>query len=111
MNAMKSVLDEPTVEKGAEVRPGRAGACCGSDAQEVAKLIEKGVNDVEAAVSTKLEDGRIAAERLLKRGRYAVEDSVSETAHTIKRHPVRSLAIAFAAGAALGLLVPRSVRK
>lgn len=70
-----------------------------------------GLENVKTAVSEKLEDGKIAAERLLKRGRYAVEDCMSETAHEIKHHPVSSLAIAFVAGAALGFLVPRSVKK
>lgn len=53
----------------------------------------------------------MAAERLIKRGRYAVEDYSSETAHKIKQYPFRSVAIVFAAGAALGLLVPRCFRK
>lgn len=108
---MNSVLDEPKVEGRAEVGAGCAATCYGHDAEEVAKRIEKGVNDAKAAVSAKLEDGKIAAERLLKRGRYAVEDSVSETAHNVKRHPFGSLAIAFAAGAALGFFVPRSAKK
>ena len=103
---MKSLVDESKVESGAEVR----AVCCGHDAQEGAKRIEKGVNDAKAAVSVKLEDGKIAAERLLKRGRYAVEDGITESVHKIKRHPVGSLAIAFATGAALGFLVPRSAK-
>ncbi|MGD1093959.1 MAG: hypothetical protein ABSB35_18480 [Bryobacteraceae bacterium] len=106
---MKSVLDEPKVEPETEVRA--KCTCGGLDAEEVSKRIEKGMNDVKAAVSEKLEDGKIAAERLLKRGRYAVEDCMTETEHQIKHHPVSSIAIAFAAGAALGLLVPRPVKK
>jgi ElaB/YqjD/DUF883 family membrane-anchored ribosome-binding protein len=100
MNAMKSVLDESDVDRGVERRV--EGAC-----------FEKGINDAKAAVSEKLDDGKIAAERLLKRGRYAFEDSVEETAHNIKRHPFGSVALAFAAGAALGLLMlaPHSAKK
>ncbi len=108
---MNSVLDESKVERGAEVRGGCAATCCGRDTEEAAKRIEKGVNDAKAAVSEKMDDAKIAAERLLKRGRYAVEDGIGETAHMIKCHPVSSLAIAFAAGAALGLLVPRFAKK
>ena len=107
---MKGVLDESKAER-TEARSGCAGTCCGRDAAEVAKRFEKGVKDAKAAVSAKLEDGKVAAERLLKRGRYAVEDGISETAHRVKRHPFGSLAIAFAAGAALALLVPRTARK
>jgi len=106
---MKSVFDEPKVERESEVRA--KCMCGGRYCKEVAKRIEKGMNDVKAAVSEKLEDGKIAAERLLKRGRYAVEDCISETAHEIKHHPVSSIAIALAAGAALGLPVPRPVKK
>ena len=105
---MPEVLDETTDASSTEIR---GGSCFGSDAKKVAKQFEKGVNDAKAAVAEKLEDGKVAAERLLKRGRYAVEDCITETAHIIKRHPVTSIAIAFGAGAALGLLIPRPTRK
>jgi ElaB/YqjD/DUF883 family membrane-anchored ribosome-binding protein len=108
---MNTVLDESKVERGAEVRAESAATCCGHDVQKIGKRIEEAVNDAQAAVSATLDDGRIAAERLLKRGRYAVEDGIGETAHMIKRHPVSSFAIAFAAGAALGLLAPRFGKK
>ena len=108
---MKSVLDEAKVERGTEARAGCAATCCGQDAEGVAKRIEKGLNDAKAAVSEKLEVGKITAERLLKRGRYRVEDGIVEAAHNIKRHPFGSIAIAFAAGAALAFLVPRSTKK
>jgi ElaB/YqjD/DUF883 family membrane-anchored ribosome-binding protein len=104
-------LDETADASAAETRAGHGATYCGYDAKQVAKQFEKGVSDAKAAVVEKLEDGKVAAERLLKRGRYAVEDCMTETAHTIKRHPVTSIAIAFAAGAALGLLVPRPTRK
>ena len=69
------------------------------------------MNDAKAAVSETLDDGVTAARRLLKRSRYTVEDGLEEAAHNIKRHPFSSLAIGFAAGAALGLLVPRFGKK
>src|SRR5579859_3710680 len=108
---MKSVLDESKVEGGAGAQASCAATWCGYDAQEVEKRIEKGVNDAKAAVSAKLEDGKIAAERLLKRGRYAVEECISETARKVKRHPFGSLAIVFAAGTILGYLAPHSAKK
>ena len=58
----ESVLDESKVESGTEVRAGCAATCYGHDGQEVAKRIEKGMNDAQAAVTAKLEDGKIAAE-------------------------------------------------
>jgi ElaB/YqjD/DUF883 family membrane-anchored ribosome-binding protein len=110
-DAMNNFLDESRVARAVEVRTGCAGTCCGRDAQEVVKRIEKGVNDAKAAVAEKLEDGKIAAKRLLKRGRYGVEDCIEKTSHDIKRHPFGFVGIAFAAGAALGFLVPRATKK
>jgi hypothetical protein len=89
---MTNVLEESKAESAPEIRAD-VEVCCGHEMQEMAKRIEKGVNDAKAAVSAKLDYGRIAARRLLKRGRYAVEDGISETAHKIKRYPVSSLAI------------------
>jgi ElaB/YqjD/DUF883 family membrane-anchored ribosome-binding protein len=66
---------------------------------------------VKEAASETLADCKIVAERLLKHGRYAVEDGIEEAVHQIKRNPVRSLAIAFAAGAVLGFLAPRLGRR
>lgn len=108
---MKSVWAESKVEKGADARSGCAATCCGHDMQEDVKRMEKEVDKAKAAISAKLEDGKIAAERLLKRGRYAVEDGIEQTAHDIKRHPFRSVAIGLAAGAVLGFLVPRIAKK
>jgi ElaB/YqjD/DUF883 family membrane-anchored ribosome-binding protein len=107
---MNGVLEESKFESGSKVRAAGAGAC-GYNAREVAKRIEKGVNHAKAVVTEKLEDGKIAAGRLLKRGRFAVEDGIEETAHSIKHHPFSSLAIAFAAGATLAFLVPRLGKK
>lgn len=107
---MTSVTNESKVEQATKVRGACAANCCGCNA-EVAKRIEKGVNGAKAAIYVTLEDGKISAERLLKRARYAVEEGIDESAHQIKRHPVGFLAAAFAAGAALGLLKPRFAKK
>ena len=94
---MGTVLTESKIEKTARL---------GADVKKAAKRVEKGLNGWKASVSANLEDGKIAAERLLKRGRYALEDGIEETAHQIKRNPLGSVAVAFAAGAALAFLVP-----
>jgi ElaB/YqjD/DUF883 family membrane-anchored ribosome-binding protein len=85
--------------------------CVGRDFKETARRVEKGVQDAKAAISEKLDDSLTAARRSLKRSRYAVEDRLDDATYTIKRHPIRSLAIGVAAGAALGLLIPRFGRK
>lgn len=100
---MDTFKTEPNTERSTEA-PG--GACLGTNLKEATKRFEKGLNDSTTAASEKLKKGRIAAERLLKHGRYAVEDGIADTTHQIKRHPLGSLAIAFAAGAALGFLIP-----
>ncbi len=108
---MKNVLDESKVEGGTEARNGCACTCCAHDTAELGKRLERAVDDAKDAVNAKLEDGKIAAERLLKRGRYAVEDRLEEAAHNIKSNPFGSLAIAFAAGAALAFIAPRVAKK
>ena len=40
-----------------------------------------------------------------------MEDGLSELTHTIKRNPISFLGIAFAAGAAVGLLISLSANK
>ena len=111
---MKSAVEEPRAERPPSVCAGACGRCAtclGKEVKEAARRVEKGVNDAKAAVSETLDDGVTAARRLLKRSRYTVEDGLEEAAHNIKRHPFSSLAIGFAAGAALGLLVPRFGKK
>jgi ElaB/YqjD/DUF883 family membrane-anchored ribosome-binding protein len=111
---MKSALEEPRTARAPSACAGACGVCAtclGKEVKEAAQRVEKGVNDVKAAVSERLDDGVAAARRSLKRSRYAVEDGLEEAGHNIKQHPFSSLAIGFAAGAALGLLVPRFGKK
>ena len=60
---------------------------------------------VSNAVTDALEDTRRETRRALKRGYNAAEDLVDETAYRVKHHPLRSVAIAFGAGAVLGVIV------
>ncbi len=111
---MKSAVEEPRAERAPSACAGACGTCATcirKEVKEAAQRVEKGVNDAKAAVSEKLDDGVASARRLLKRSRYTVEDRLEEAAHNIKQHPFSSLAIGFAAGAALGFLVPRFGRK
>ena len=111
---MRSSVEDPRAERASSACNGACGICAtclGKEVKEATRRVEKGVNDAKAAVSEKLGDGVTAARRLLKRSRYTVEDGLEEAAHNIKQHPFSSLAIGFAAGAALGLLVPRFGKK
>jgi ElaB/YqjD/DUF883 family membrane-anchored ribosome-binding protein len=58
----------------------------------------------KAKLSQTVEDGVYKAKRLAKRGRYAAEDLVDETAHRIKRDPLRSIAVTFGIAFGLGAL-------
>ena len=107
---MKTAVEEPRAER-VHVYSGAGAATCRKEIQEAAERVEKGVNHAKAVVAETLDDGAAAARRLLKRGRYAVEDGLEEAAHAIKQHPFRTLAMGFAAGAVLGLILPRFGRK
>ena len=84
---MAAILVEEEVERKPE------GVCAGGRAK--------------AAFFDKVEDGRIAAERFVKRGRYVFEDGLEEAAHKVKREPFKFVAMAFAAGAFFGFVMPR----
>lgn len=79
--------------------------CFGAEVKELTDQVEKAVYRAKGAVSGKMEDGRIAVERLLEHSRYAVEDGVETAVRQVKRNPVSSVLVAFAAGAIVGLLV------
>ena len=97
---METALAESTVETGAECPCSCPCVSCG-----------KAFSDAKAAVSAKLEDGKIAATRFVRHARYVAEDGVEEAAHAVKRNPLKFLFIAFSVGAALGFLLPRPSRR
>ena len=70
------------------------------------RVAEVGVDALltKAKLSQTVEDGVYKAKRLAKRGRYAAEDLVDETAHRIKRDPLRSIAVTFGIAFGLGAL-------
>lgn len=84
---------------------------CPQGVEEAMKQVEKSFHASKMVVSEALEDSKMAANRLVKQGRYAVEDCMAETAHMVKRNPMGAIAVAFAAGAIIGLLMPRMARK
>ncbi len=77
----------------------------------MAGRIEKGFNHAKSTAFEEIETGKLAAGRILKRGRHAIEDGVEEAVHGIKRHRAGSIAFALAAGAALGFLALLLVNK
>ncbi len=106
---MAAILVEPDVERKPE--GACASACMATEVKAAAERIEKQVNKAKAEFVNKVEDSKIAAERFVKRGRYAMEDGFEEAVHKVKREPFKYLAIAFAAGAFIGFLMPRFGRR
>lgn len=106
---MATVTAEPGVESTTKVR----AACAGidRDVKEAAMRVEKAFQDAKTTVEAKLEDARMQAERLGKRGRYAVEDGIMEATHRIQQHPFNSVALAFAAGSFCGFLGWHLIRR
>ena len=51
-----------------------------------------------------IEDGKLKAQRLMKRGRIRAEDYVDETTYYIKHHPWQSVGVALGLGAGAGVL-------
>lgn len=94
-----------------KIQQGLDALCAGKDftqgVKDMTDRVEKGISRLKAVI----DDNRASAEKLLKRGRYAVEDGVEETARAIKRNPFGFMAIAFVAGAAIGMLAPRIGRR
>ena len=74
-------------------------------AKEKVQLLAKSIDRAKAAVSDTIEDGKMAAGRLLKRGRYSVEDTVEQRVHDIRRKPLWAVAVAFTSGIVVGFLV------
>ncbi len=104
---MKTVIEEP-VRNGSPAPQANRTCRQDEDEAEIARGIERAINEAEEAISDKFEEVKTSAERLLKHGRYAAEDGLSELTHQIKKHPIGFLGIAFAAGAVFSLILSHS---
>ena len=70
------------------------------------RLVEVGgeAERLKTAASHAVEDAVTEAKRLAKRTRYAAEDLMEDAAHSVKRDPLRSVALGFAVGLSVGAL-------
>ena len=103
----KEVLEEVApwpyakAKNGLFARAAKAGvqvAGIGHEATHIKSVVSHAVTDA-------IEDSKRETRRAFKRGYNAAEDLVDETAYRVKHHPLRSVAIAFGAGALLGVIV------
>ncbi len=60
---------------------------------------------IKERMSHAMEDGVDAARRAMRKGKYAAEDLLDETAYRIKRDPINSVAITFGVGMGLGVMI------
>lgn len=75
------------------------------DAAEQVARVGMRVDRLKKTAANAIDDGIIDAKRMVKRGVYAAEDLVDDTAHLIKKEPLRSVGITFGAGLAIGVAV------
>ncbi len=73
-------------------------------AEQVAKAGLK-VDQIKEKVTNAFEDGMVDARRMVRRGRYAAEDLVEDTAHMIKKDPWVSVGVTFGVGVVLGATI------
>ena len=71
--------------------------------EDVAKASYE-VEKLKIQAAHAVEDGMAEAQRLVKKGEYAAEDLMENTAHLIKHDPFRSVGINFGVGFGLGML-------
>lgn len=72
-------------------------------AEEVAKTGLK-VERLKVKAANAIDDGIVDAKRMVKRGVYAAEDLIDDTAHRIKKDPWVSVGVTFGVGFGLGAL-------
>ena len=65
---------------------------------------------MKATIAEAIADRANTARRAVKHGYRATENFVDDTAHQIKRNPLRALGLSFVVGAAAGWLLPHRMR-
>lgn len=64
-----------------------------------------GVDRLKERAAHVIEDSVVDAKRMIKKGRYAAEDLVEDTAHYIKHDPWRSVGVTFGVGLGFGVII------
>jgi hypothetical protein len=60
---------------------------------------------IKKAVESTVEDCASSVRRAVKRGRFAAEDLMNEAAHSVKKRPLKSVALTFGLAFGVGALV------
>lgn len=98
---MQTTLDAPSTERtnGAARQPSAAYRMVKHQAQRMSQSVTDGIEQ-------RVHDARRAARKQMNRA----EDTVDAAASSVRRHPFRSIAVAFAAGGAVTLLALATAR-
>jgi ElaB/YqjD/DUF883 family membrane-anchored ribosome-binding protein len=72
--------------------------------ETAAEVMNKASRAVSAAADV-LEDGVTSARRTAKQGGYAVAEFIDDTKRRVKRYPIETAVVTFAAGIAAGSLI------
>ena len=78
--------------------------------KDVAKTGERVLEQFEASKEA-VADVWDGTKQFVKRANRTLEDLASDAKHNIKRFPIRSVALAFGAGAVVGVLISRNGRR
>jgi len=62
------------------------------------------VSKARTLVEDAIEDGKLKAQRLIRRSKIRAEDCVDETTYFLKHHPWQSVGVALGVGAGVGVL-------
>ncbi len=112
---MKTTLDDSRTAERADPKADNDEVFNRDEMKAAVERLESSFNASRAAVSEALEEGRISAERLLRRGRNAAEDYLDDATYQVKRNPGTAVALAFGAGAIagalFGLIAPQVTKK
>jgi|SRR5271170_2628316 len=107
---MNSTLEDSRIDERTDSRPDYE-TDTRDEIKAAVERLEKSFDASRAAISETLEEGRISAERLLRRGRDAAESCLDDATYQVKRNPVTAVALAFGAGAIaaalFGLIAPQ----
>jgi ElaB/YqjD/DUF883 family membrane-anchored ribosome-binding protein len=70
---------------------------------ETTARLREGADEVKERIGELFEDAVSDAKRMVKKGRYAAEDLMTDAEYKIKKAPFRSVSLTFAAGMSVGL--------
>ena len=111
---MKSTLDDSRIDERTDTGPDYE-ELARDETKDAVERLEKSFDASRAAISQTLEEGRISAERLLRRSRDTAESYLDDATYQVKRNPGTAVALAFGAGAIagalFGLVAPQVAKK